>query len=334
VLQDREADSTSSEDSAQSLSEVGQPSLGAIAEAVRTDSYAGRIRQALDLLDSEATRALAARWTRSDRARLELLRAQALQIRTMLARCGHEEALAITDQVKREADRIEDPRLLADARCLEAWLTINRELGSGRSSDAALPAIETCLRLRRELEDGRGVAEAVFLTGLAREHVSDVSEADIDEVMALYRESYRLAVEEQDKRIQSYGAYHTGTVQARRGELDEALGCFEEAYALRSEIGMAVYLPGPRLAIGRAFLAKGDLEKAEAHCREALRLADAVGHHAFRFFALMGLGDIAKRLGRVDEARSHFEHALVIGRKLEHDAFVERARRALDALCV
>ncbi|UCF10794.1 MAG: tetratricopeptide repeat protein [Candidatus Bipolaricaulota bacterium] len=314
------------------LADHGRGFVRALVRVVWICLYEARIREALELLDSDGVRRIGEHLGPSDRARLKLARAQAMQVRTMLVRKGHEDALAIVDRVAHDAEKLEDKRLLADAKCLESWLRINLELGVGNPSDPVLVPIETCLKLRRELGDERGIAEALFLLGLARENAAGATDATVDEAMTTYRESYRLASEAGDRRIQSYNAYHIGSIRGRRDELEEALVHMEEAYDLRAAIGMKVFLPGPCLAIGRLCLAKGDLEAAESYCLETLRLAEENGHHAFRFYALMVLGDVAAARGQTKEARGFFEQASDLGRKLERQTFVDRAAAAIEGL--
>ncbi|MFC2078756.1 hypothetical protein ACFLSZ_02130 [Candidatus Bipolaricaulota bacterium] len=294
--------------------------------------YQARIQEAIELLGSETVRRIAEHLDPTDRARLKLARAQAMQFQTMLVRKGHEEALAVVNEVALEAEQLRDKQLLSDAKCLESWLRINLELSNGHPSDPVFDPIESCLGLRQELADNEGIAEALFLRGLAEENVSGRTDADIDKALGTYCESNRLAKKAGDKRIQSYNAYHMGTIAGRRDNLDQALELLMSAYNLRAAIGMKVFLPGPCLAVGRTYLAMDDPANAEAYCRETLRLADEIGHHAFRFFALMGLGDVAEAHDEIDIACRHFEQAAEVGREIERQAFVERATGAITNL--
>jgi len=310
----------------------GTEAVAILADMVRLVLYQARIDDAFSLLDVDVLARVLTDLAPAESARLTLARAQAMQVHTMLTRTGHEDALALVDEVLRTAEALGDRRLLADARCLESWLRINLELGRGNPSDPVLVPIEACLELRRELEDRRGVAEALFLRGLAQERVAGATEADVDRAMDTYRESDRLAEVVGDLRIRSYNAYHIGTIHGRREHLDEALASVKAAYDFRSAIGMKVFLPGPCLTVGRTYWAMGDLDSTHLYCEETLRLSEEIGHHAFRFFSLIGLGDVAKARGEISEARSLFERATGVAGELGNASLAGRAAEAIREL--
>jgi len=310
------------------LREKGSEAIGHVLEIARIRMFQARFDDALTLLDSAYALPIYELVDARDQAKLLLLKAEVLLYRAVFANNGHDEAFAPIEAAETIGEEQADRRLLADAQAMRAWILCYRELTAGRPRDAVLEPAQKSLDLRREIGDQVGVAESLFLLGLAHEHkaLPDVVEAE-----KLFREALQAADATGEKRWRSYASRHLGWTCMNRGDLDEAFVYLEESLRLRQEIGLVAFLPPAYHAVGLVQLERGELGEALAYCQLAYDLGTEIGMDLYRFMALLPMGEAHEKRGEREEAMDCYQEALEMAPAFGA-VFVNEAKEAIERL--
>ena len=264
-----------------------------------------------------------------DCAKLLLGTSEVTLVRAIFDDRDHDDAIEPLSQAERIATDLDSKHLMADALAMRAWILCYRELSAGRPRDIMIDPARRSLELRRETDDKVGIAESLFLLGLAHEHKAEAEPAKAE---ALFVEARQTAAGVGEQRWRSYAVRHLGWIALGRGQLEEALGCFEESLRLRREIGFTAFLPPAIQAVGLAQMELGRLEEAEATFKEAYGLATEIGMERFRYIALMPMGEVRERQGDSSAAETVYREALEIAESSLGEASIREARAAVERL--
>jgi predicted ATPase/RsiW-degrading membrane proteinase PrsW (M82 family) len=161
-------------------------------------------------------------------------------------------------------------------------------LGLGDFADARA-RFETCLALARDLGDER-------LEGAALAQLAWISNATGERKLAVERATRALELARaRDDRVTASGALNVLADAAASEDNGESKELFEQALALRRELGDERLIANSLLLLGRA---DGDPARLE----EALELARGLGDSWMTSNALLRLGEIRNEPGLVEEA--------------------------------
>ncbi|TMK73042.1 MAG: tetratricopeptide repeat protein [Actinobacteria bacterium] len=186
---------------------------------------------------------------------------------------------------------------------------------------AALQRFEEALRLFRELDDARGVAQCLAQLGWLA-----TTRDDHERAVSVSQESLTLARDLGDKRTASVALSNLAEIAAADGGWDEATRLFEEALELRRAVGDRRNVANALLNLGRTELARGDHERAAAVLKEGLELAVELDDTWSISVGLSALAQTALQQGDARQARTLLAEALDTARK--------RGDRRLVAACL
>lgn len=165
--------------------------------------------------------------------------------------------------------------------------------------------LDTCLALRRGMQDTAGVAmtlSTLSISWLATGHADAALQAE-QEALGLFRQAgHRLG--------EAIGLQHLAQIHLNRGRLDEALRCNGQALELaRAQQFVEVEGECERIQAEIAHEA-GDMAAAQQHLQRSLRLCREAGDRSGEARALAGLGWHAVAQDDVDAGRSQLGQAL------------------------
>ena len=265
--------------------------------------FLGRLREALDLLQTSLDLAEATEVALQDRLRLLLLRGRVLTVEHLIYRGDAEPMLASIERARQLAERAQLQPELANALCLLGQAHCNATTvailksgalpfgarGQGRYEEA-LAYQEQALALLESLHDTRGISESHFQIGLVYQFWQQNE-------LACEHFNLALQIAEQHGHIfeQSEPNRHLTVDALFKGDLDLALLYARRALSLREASGFKPYQPFDHIMLRDIYLKQGDKASAQFHTQQALSLAEEMG-----FAELMGaLLNATQRLGEV-----------------------------------
>jgi tetratricopeptide (TPR) repeat protein len=261
-------------------------------------------------------------------ARFKLSYGNLLAIKTNFENVPVEDALAVLEDVKQVAAKLEDAQLLADALNGIGYAhyvaSSNRREGDPQM---ILAYFQEALERRRMLHDERGISESLFYVGLISELLGQKEVARTS-----YIQSLQIA-QQQGYAHEAFEAFrHLGSLEQAQGNFSQAQHYFTESLHQLERARMHVYLPFAHVVIADVYLAQGDVEAAFSHGKIALELAQKMNIKKALFFSLMSLGHISQEKQEKDQAREYFEQGLVVAQEVDLKYAIQRASQALDNL--
>ena len=251
-------------------------------------------------------------------------------------------AASLLDEALRACDSAREPSDALRARIFNARAKIRRRQ---KDFTAAAEDVEQALELAHALSDDRVLAETYLDASLvaerrneytlAREHAERskalferVSDHEYvgkllnnlgqlraitgkpDEAVPLLRESFRIAVEQDNKVDAAFAASSLASARMHTGDLDGAIESGNRAIELlgpreeyREEVGNA------RMVIGRAAMSLGRIEEAEGSFKAAADCFAAVETVSHLAGAWVALGDVAAAQGQAGRAAELYRQA-------------------------
>jgi len=201
--------------------------------------------------------------------------------------------------------------LLAKARREQAWLYEN----SGRQQQVE-GAIRDAKQRYLTANDRRGVAQAATLEGIALERQGDYlgAKKKYEESLAIYQETgNRLSVSSEYDNL--------GDVVLYLGDLAGARRNYSAALTIYREIGDQNGVALVTLGLGDVFLAQGKHSEAKRRYSEALEICRQLGNRSREAFALSSLARVQRIEGDMPEARRNAAEAIAkfqeVGDKIE-----------------
>jgi tetratricopeptide (TPR) repeat protein len=263
---------------------AGAPSGGATLSGrlalSESERRAGRIDEALKALEGADDRAA----TPVERLRVRFQRARCQYYRNSLAGSAQDAAIVDLNAIAREAERLGDGALLADARDQLGLAVYSRDFRASDQAEARA-LFEQALAARRAAADPRATAESLFHVGLSWENKKDATAAEKAQALALYQEALAVAEKGGFDVEASYAVRHIAGQKQEAGDLDGAIAGFERSLALREKAGYRIYVAPALLALGDAWKDKGNLGKARWYLERARLEADRIGAARFRGMA-------------------------------------------------
>ena len=107
-----------------------------------------------------------------------------------------------------------------------------------------------------------------------------------------------------------------GRVHFARGQLDEAMGFWQESLQLAKRIGDRAGMSRTPYNIGRVQLARGELDGASDSFRESLDISREIGHRRAEARALNGMGGVCVLRKQYAQAHVNCQQALTIDREI------------------
>jgi tetratricopeptide (TPR) repeat protein len=252
---------------------------------------AGRPADALHIL-KEANSLIFAEASPVERGRLHLQLARCAYYDASLAGAPQDGNIKRFQAVLREAEILEDERLLADARDQLGLAIYSRDFRkNGMEEPRRL--FEQALDTRRKLRDQRGVAESLFHMGLTFENKKDPSPEELRRAVASHEEALLIAEGGGYDIEASYAVRHLAGHKQDAGDLDAALAGFERSLMLRTRAGYHIYLAPALMTIGDVWKDKGNMDKAREFYERALTEADRLGAQRFQESAKQALATVA-----------------------------------------
>jgi tetratricopeptide (TPR) repeat protein len=177
--------------------------------------------------------------------------------------------------------------------------------------ETALASLEESVRLCREANDKRLLANILIVRGLAA-----TSAGDIQSATAAYTESIELFRSFGEKWGESLALSWMGDVALLQNDPERCRELHEQAIALAREQGDPWILFSPLMADGNTALVAETPEKAEAIYTEAIGLLKEIDDKWSLAWALCGLGHAALQRDKRDLARASFEECFAVARNI------------------
>ena len=165
--------------------------------------------------------------------------------------------------------------------------------------------LESCLALRRRLDDPVQVAATLSTLSLTRLHTGDPAAAAEGE-----REALQLFRDEGDRIGEAIGLLHLGQIALYEGDVPRAREEFEHALAVSREVGFHEVEGESELMLGEAAFTEGDLERAGSHVNTSLTVCRDAADRNGEANALRWLGKVELARGDLAVARQHLNEAL------------------------
>ncbi|MFC2079586.1 tetratricopeptide repeat protein [Candidatus Bipolaricaulota bacterium] len=316
--------------------ELSGIAIEGILEIARILFYQARMQEAIELLDSDLVRSLAAQLPPEVEVRIHLAKAEFMIYQAVFANAGHGAALDLLQEAEEAATALGEQKLLGDARCLIGFGTKFREMTANRTYEAAVPYAKRSLALREEIGDKRGIAESLFLLGLCHEYGTEATHDEVHEGIreaeVLYRRALGIAEQAGDKELLSSIARDLGWLCRRKGENGEAFELLKRSLRLREEIGFKVALSPAYHTMAIMHLERNEPDEALAYGREALRMATENGFERGRIVTFLPIGGALMMKGKPNEALTSYRKGLELAQAMNHQLAIEEFEKQIADL--
>jgi predicted ATPase/transcriptional regulator with XRE-family HTH domain len=187
---------------------------------------------------------------------------------------------------------------------------------------AARPLAEESAAIYRELNDQRGLAEALTITGLTLvwQGKAVLSRTRLEEALTLFREAG-------DRWGEAQVLYRLGSFLSDYGGDPLGLEMLAESAVILEEIGERYLFSGVLASLGVVGTSLGNYAAARAHLERSLAVAREIGHPWGIADALTNLGCLLRIQGDHGTAQSHLESAQRIYQEHLHSTW------EIDVLC-
>jgi tetratricopeptide (TPR) repeat protein len=263
-----------------------------------------------------------------ERARLKLSYGNMLAIKTNFENAPVEDALAVLEEVKQLAAKLDDAQLLADVL---NGIGFAHYVAASNKRDGdphrLLDYFQEALERRRILHDDRGISESLFYVGLISELLDQKEVARIS-----YTQSLQIAQQQNYPREAFEAFRHLGFLEQAQGNFPQAQHYFTESLHQLEHAGIYIYFPFAHIVIADVCLAQGNVEVASSHGQKALELARKMNIKKALIFSLLSLGSICQEKQEKDQAKDYFEQAYAVAQSVDLKYAMQRAFQALHNL--
>ncbi|MBA4318198.1 MAG: hypothetical protein C0412_07340 [Flavobacterium sp.] len=184
------------------------------------------------------------------------------------------------------------------------------------------------LKLRRQINDKRGIIETIFHLGL----IKDYGENEKKQAMLLYRKGYSLAKKGSYKVELSYLARHIASILMSVGKLDSAQYYFNISLNARKEVGLKLFLAPAFSALGDVMAEKKEFARAIYYYSEAIQNSKQNKAYRFQINALLSMGDIELKLNNPIGALNLYKEALEISENVKYSDGIRLASTKVSSL--
>ncbi|TET83333.1 tetratricopeptide repeat protein, partial [candidate division TA06 bacterium] len=176
--------------------------------------------------------------------------------------------------------------------------------------EGSIEYLERSLRLREELNDRAGIADALEALGTNYTYYQDRWRGALE----VFERSQQVREELGDHRGKGRILANLGVIYHKHGRDDDALVVCREALTIQQRIGDVLGQALSLFTFGRVHLVRCEWNSALSHYRKSLELAERIDDPTLRIEILTGLGDWHRRQQRFGEALQYFEDALELSR--------------------
>ncbi len=263
-----------------------------------------------------------------EQAKLKLSYGNMLAIKTNFENAPVEDALAVLEDVKQFAVKLDDTQLLADTLNSIGYAyyvaASNKREGDPRM---ILTYFQEALEHRRVLHDDRGISESLFYVGLISELLDQKEVARIS-----YTQSLQIAQQQDYPREAFEALRHLGFLEQAEGNFPQAQHYFIESLYQLEHAGIQIYLPFAHIVIADVCLGQGIVEIASLHGKTALELARKMNIKKAHIFSLLSLGYVCQEKQEKDQAKGYFERAYAVAQAVDLNYAMQQASQALRNL--
>jgi predicted ATPase/class 3 adenylate cyclase len=200
-------------------------------------------------------------------------------------------------------------------------IAVHNEWMAGNFGEARSMVEESrTLWLKLGVKGMRGLAEALYLSGMI-----PLQEGDYSEALSYFEESLRLYQKCDDKWGMAFARFFLGNIASERDEYDSALVWLKQSLDLFRELGDPWGMARSAQRLGELFLKQGSYEKTRLYFEQHLMLDEGLDFKQGITVALCSLGNLYRYQGDYDQAEQYYEKSLAIGREysLKHNgAFI------------
>ncbi len=289
--------------------------------------YEGRLEDALYLLDANI-RIIQHHDLSMDEQLAELLinRGKYSAFQSFTTNSGYEDALSALETARKIADSLDNKHLLADALLFTGFTLYSRKYNTDKGDyDTPLNHFQQSLQLRQEIEDLKGVSEALIYIGIIHERQDDEETA-----LSYYQKALEISDKNDYKLEKSYATRHIAFIIAARNDLEGALTHFKKSLALREEIGFKIYLPFSYLSVGQIYSEMGNFSDAQTYYEKAYALAKRLNAERVQVLCLLSMGETYLKNKDTDAAAQSYQQAKTISESINYERGIERANEGIS----
>ena len=185
-----------------------------------------------------------------------------------------------------------------------------------REHEQALPSLQECYLLYRDLDDHWGMGATLMLKGQALSqhdfHPSSTS-------ASLLTEARRLLQDLGERRLMTYAVNCSGHLALWQGKYQEAREHYANAYQIRLELGDETGIASIHRSLGWWATATGQYDQAAQHLEKSLALHQELDTQFDTPDPLNSLGAISRLQKNHQQAEAYHQTALATSRKMKID---------------
>jgi len=144
------------------------------------------------------------------------------------------------------------------------------------------------------------------------------AKGELDKAIGSYEQALAIASEIGDKQGEGSSLNNLASVYQAKGELDKAIGFYEQAQQTNEQVGDTRGLTNTFSHLGNIYQSTGELDKAITYYEQALAIVRELGDRQDQGNLLGNLGNVHALLGDVMKAINCYEQALVVARELSN----------------
>lgn len=212
----------------------------------------------------------------------------------------------VTEGAKSVRAALELPEVLASDVALAHALYVGAALATSHSDyKAAAETLETCLAVRRAIDNPIDVAATLSTLSLVRLHLGEVikARASEEEALAIFRG-------QEDRIGEAIGLLHLGQICAHVGEDDQARRHFEQCNTIAKDLSHSEIEGECERMLGEIDLEQDDIQVARTRFTRSLLLCRDAGDRRGEATSLWWLGKVDLVAGEAEQARERLGTAL------------------------
>lgn len=160
------------------------------------------------------------------------------------------------------------------------------------NTSKALEWYEKSLKIRKQLDDKKGIATSFNNIGLIYNNLGDISKA-----LGYYKSALKIQNEIKDLKGIAISSNNIGSIYAIQGDVSRALEWYDKSLKIREERGEKTDIAISYNNIGNVYNQQGDFPKALEFYNKSLKISESIGDQRTFALSLSTLGDLYKNQG-------------------------------------
>ncbi|MFY9310993.1 MAG: tetratricopeptide repeat protein [Bacteroidia bacterium] len=156
----------------------------------------------------------------------------------------------------------------------------------------ALEWYDKSLKIRKQLDDKKGIAISFNNIGLIYNNLGDISKA-----LDYYKSALKIQNEINDSRGIAISSNNIGYIYCIQGDVPRALEWYDKSLKIREELGEKTDIAISYNNIGNVYNQQGDFPKALEFYNKSLKISESIGDKKTYALSLSTLGDLYKNQG-------------------------------------